>query len=668
MKNIKFLIIISVFLYGCGESATNNDIKVVNFNPFANFKIDDDSLLIIDIDYTNAIDSGFIIPSINQIARGKFAVTFDIVNNSGIAKEFYYKIYYQNESYKFPETHIHSNENFYGSWENTSKTFVATGKIDSDGKTHTINDEIRIVGNPRNETCYFGKNNTQHNQQDIISTIDKIKGDANWYKQIVEKAKNNNISIEKQLELDAIYILNQNTDKDGVNQRWKRNPRVGSYKFLLVLIEKEEYEAKLIPDYIQDISMNFDNTFINPFYYFLYGDGSKLKNVYLSTNNSLKLIAKPNLGSGIYIDKDKLAGRTINKSYYSNECGEDNDLYNKAHFQQFFHDLRSEDIIKNVPLVKDIFNEDYTIDDFENNKLKYTDDKLIVTNVQLTDCPCKTVKSDIENQKIVMINPSTKEGEWKKESVGVKTRHGFTYGKYRSKVKMTELLNKHGVWNGITNAIWLIFQNGEWNNRRTCDNKGYIPKDQYGRDSQRVNSIDYSEIDFEIIKTSRDWPKTSYSEKYNIKPSNNDKKEDIIVACTNWDMACPSPSKFDVGVHTIEYNNETFYLHRWDHWYKALTSKIPANESELFESEYYYFEIEWKPTEIIWRIGPSVDKMKVVGYMNEEYSSIPNNQMLMVFTQEFHLGDWWPLTQFHQNYIPFPQQDYKGEIYEIVIE
>lgn len=672
MKKIIFISLISLIFLSCNKS-----VKVENFNPFSNWEQKNDTIQTIYLDYTDAIDSGFVIPSKNQVKEGTFVVSFDIDNGTDTAKEFYYKIYYQNESYKFPEVNdqdtlvsenLLASENFYGSWENTSKTFVSTGTIES-GKKITIKDEIRIVGNPRNEQRYYGANDYIPTEEEINTIFSNIKNIPEWYAQIVQKSKTNKISVEAQMRIDAIYVLTTQNPQKGINQRWKRNLRVGNYKFMLVVVEKEIIEKNIIPEYIKDISKTDGNRFVNPFYFFLHGEGKKMKGIYLNESNTIKVLAKPDLGSGIFIDSKKLNGKKISTTYYSGKCGESDDIYKKAHFQQFFHNIRSTDNFKNIPVIKDIFKEKYTIEDFENNRQKYTPDKQIDVSVAVTDCPCQTVESDTKNNKIIIRNPGTKENEWRKESVGVKTRHGFTYGKFRAKVKLTRLLNEDGVWNGITNAIWLIFENGSWNNRRqTAPDKGYLPKEQVGRDVPRVRDNDYSEIDFEIVKTSRDWPNSSYSPKRNFVPFNNDKKFDVAVACTNWDLATQEPPKFDVGVHAINYKGEDFLVQRWDHWYKALTSKVPANEKELFGSEYYYFEIDWHPTEIIWRIGPSIDKMKIVGYMNDEYTSIPNNQMLMVFTQEFHLGNWWPMTPFPQDYIPFPKNDYYGEIYEIVIE
>ena len=90
--------------------------------------------------------------------------------------------------------------------------------------------------------------------------------------------------------------------------------------------------------------------------------------------------------------------------------------------------------------------------------------------------------------------------------------------------------------------------------------------------------------------------------------------------------------------------------------------------NKAFKEPYYYYEIEWKPTEIIWRLGPSPDKMRVMGYMNNEYTSIPNNQMKAIVTQEYHYSEWWPPIVWEQGLIPYNKTDIEGKVYEIVVE
>lgn len=625
------------FLCSCNHSQKQSlslnceSFSVQNFNPIANWQIDTADKKSIYIDYDNA-NSGFVIPSVKQLKGGAFTFEFELKNNTSAPQNFYYKIYYQNESYKFEELdsatkqeNPFAEENFYGSWENTAVTFKKA-VINGDNTFHKLQDSFRIVGNPRNDERYI---------------------------------------------------------QDGINNRWERNPRVGKYSFLLVVVT--ENDLATIPPFIQNINLKNNTHFSNPYYYYLFGDGKNLKNsIACKSSTLLKVVAQPNLGNGIYIEDQIFAGTNYDKSHFCTTCGQDSNLYKNAPIQQFINYVDASTKMENIPVIADILKDNYSKMDYNWNKSFYTKDELIPTIIQTTKHPCQTVFSDPKEKKIIIKNPKTEFGEWKKESVGIITRHGFTYGKYRVKVKLTELLNKNNVWNGLTNAIWLITQGGgEWNFRRNCNKEGYMASYWGGHDDKRVPAVDYSEIDFEILKTPPYCPDNAFPPVYknpaddnkNINSWNISLPEeitntdgDITVACTNWDMACWEPQKFGVGCNPLEYKGQTFYTHRWDHWYRALTEKKEESDDELFAGNYYYFEIDWRPTEIIWRIGPDPDKMRVVGYMNDEVTSIPNNQMLLIITQEFHNTKWWPGTPYSQDNLPFPKNDIPGEIYELTIE
>lgn len=629
------LLLFNTLLSSCHKAKDTTPLdcelfSIKEFNPLVNWDEEDNGVKIISLDYTDAMN-GFTLPSMRQLKNGKFEFEFEIKNNTNNPQQFFYKIYYQNESYKFEEVDSLTNkrnelseENFYGSWIEPVE-FKKTEVIEPDNAFHKISDAFTISGNPRNEERYM---------------------------------------------------------QNGTNNRWQRNPRMGNYSFLLVVSAKED--ISLIPEGIRQLNKKENNHFQNPYYYFLHGTGKELKKTIAHKSTiQLKVKAQPNLGGGIYINTSTFSG-TIDTSGYCATCGKDSNLYKNAPIQQFINYVDASTKMDNIPVIADILKDNYSKMDYNWNRNFYTKNELIPTIIQTSKKPCTTVVSDPDEKMIRIKNPKTKYGEWKKESVGIITRHGLTYGKYRVKVKLTELLNKNNVWNGLTNAIWLISQGGgEWNYRRNCNKEGYMASYWGGSNDKRVPAVDYSEIDFEILKTPPYCPdnafppvfKNSKDDKNNINSWNVALPEEITnaddkvtVACTNWDMACWEPEKFGAGCNPISYNGQTFYTHRWDNTYRALTEKKEESDDELFGSDYYYFEIEWKPTEIIWRIGPQPDKMRIVGYMNDKVTSIPNNQMLLIITQEYHNTKWWPGAPYSQDNLPFPLNDIPGEIYELVIE
>lgn len=630
-------------LWSCAGNSSaelKNELFIIrNFNPLTNYNLtidgykNTDSLKHIYMDYTYAMDEGFCIPTVRQLPDGAFVFSFEIKNISAKKQSFYYKLYYQNETYKFPLTidsstvaeHPLAYENFYGSWENTNVQFKRTPALASNDDFITITDTFRILGNPRNEQRYFS---------------------------------------------------------DKGNNRWQRNPRVGEYSFLLVVASQEQ--LKEMPLYVKDINKTNNGVFVNPYFYFLKGAGKQLKNTVITqAAQSLKVVAKPDITKGIYINPTHFDS-TYAKNY-SNTCGQTKELYNSAVFQQFIHYIDATTKTGHIPVIEDVLEDNYSQKDYNWNKQFFTKEELIQTTASTAKYPCESVYADAANKKVVIKNPKTEYGQWVKENVGVITRHGFTYGKHTIKAKMTELLNKNGMWNGLTNAVWLISNsNDPWNARRVCNKEGgYLPNYFDGKDSPRAKTTSYSEIDFEILKTvsycpDYQFPPVYYNALPNKKNVNDwhlpfpeeivNHKNDIVVACTNWDMACWEPENYGVGCQPVNYQDKYFEAHRWDHWYKALTEKVYESDDELFASDYYYFQIDWRPTEIIWRIGPSMDKLRVVGYMSDKITNVPNNQMLLIITQEFHNTRWWPGTPFAQDNTPFPRGDIEGEVYELIIE
>lgn len=669
------IILFTLFLFSC----KNNGLDVEDFDPFSNFQVNNsnDTLIHLNTDLSDAVLNGIEIPTKNQTKSGYFTFQFKVENTSSEIKKYYYKIFYENQNYKFIDTLNFADENFYGSWSEGLYTFKPTRFL-FPGEEIIITDSFKIVGNPRNELKYFGDDPQKYLSVDemIIGKMNYIKTVPDWMGKIILKAKKEGTSVDEQVYLNALWSINyEKGNEKTINNRWKRNPRMGNYEFMLVVTSPEDIGK--IPMEIRDLQLtNTNGKFTNPFGYFLFKEGKDLKNTsVLVSEKKLNISTKMDLGSGIYIDK-----LSINKSGFTTEnfipsCNNTPDLYHRANFQQYFHNIDKDYTVYNVPEIRDVTGDGFTKEEYNEflEKYKNTDNRVKMF-VNTTDCPCKTVKSNVDKKSITMINPAATENNYKKEHVGVSSRIGFTYGKFTAKMKFPKMLSKDNVWNGITNAFWLLYQSeSDWNKRRDCNAEiAYIPKSEPDNNEalkHSQKSINYSEIDFEIIKESQYWPKTSY-QKTNTpyKTDNAGSNDDIMVTCTNWDMACHEPKEFIIGAKEFTSENQKYILHRWDHHYKALSTKVPIKHAEIFEAPYYYFEIEWLIDKIIWKIGPEKDKMKTICVMDTDISSIPNNQMIILFTQEWHNEEWWPTAPYKQNFVPFPKKDIVGEILELTIE
>jgi hypothetical protein len=650
VRSFRFILFVFIVIcYSC-DKQKNITIKVVDTN------IKKEAYI---LDFNNAYQYGFVVPSKKQDSIDVFELTFEIPEQLR-NKELYYKLYYQNESYKFKEAEENNynplaEENFYGSWMDTDISFV---KIDS-GKTQ-VSTSFIIHGNPRNEEKYINENTRKANlnEENVLKTIELIKSDNDWFEQIKRQAKKEKKVFETIIKDVAEHYLSTKM----VNNRWQRNPRVGDYSLMLIVVSKEELSQ--IPDYIKNISKQKDGHFINPFYYFNNGEGKKIKNLAKYYNpNFLKIKASVPLKNGIYIPNFQ---HFESEEYFNQYVNNSEELYKNASFE--YHDTYRADSIRNLPIKTNFETDNFSIADYKANQLKFDSTERISTWLACLKYPGKTFGYNEEEDVVWFKNPKSEEGEMKKEHVGFKTRHGMTYGKYTYKIKMTRLLNNQYVWNGITNAIWMLYDTGgPWNNRRICKGDGYYPY-YITDDSKKQPQTSYSEIDFEILKAAEYWPKYEYKDYENERIEPDSHKDKVMITCTNWDLSCNTPKKFDVGVHQIQYQDLTFDLHRWLSYQNAVTSKVSALDEELFGGEYYYFQIEWKPKEIIWRVGPEKNQLRVVGYMNDEVTSIPNNQMITVFTQEYHYSHWWPNAPFLQEDVPFPLNDLNGKLYSIEIE
>lgn len=647
MKRI-LVFLICLSLFSCKDD--------VNFNPMSNFP--DEKIVALDMDLRNVVNEGIVIPSNSQCDEPGFAFTFNA------KKGQYYKIYYQNESYKFGDNDSLSNENFYGSWEDVS---VGFNKVEESGM---VTDYFRIVGNPRDEKKYYGADLTRNNfnKESVDNVIRSIKNTPEWLASVKEKAVNNGNDLDEQLYLDAIWIINDNKNRGDVNNRFKRNPRVGEYSFMLVVCDEDALNQ--IPEYIQNISLTDENgAYVNPYSYFSKNKNKNVKVVVSDKRLKTRAVITPEYG--VFLDETQIKTNDYTIDNSNPRCSDSEEMYSNALYKQFLSHVSQQYTLRNIPLIKDVVSDEdpYTMKEYEEARTKYDSAQLQYNYPFVTDCLGSTVKLNDDNS-ISLINPGNDDlNDLQKESTGIMTRVGFTYGKFRGKIKFPVMLNEENIWNGLTYAFWLIYQDEHpWNNRRTSTaGGGYVDKNDDTENPVRRHDYHYSEIDIEIVKASRYWPDFYYTENENIATENPMNNNEIMYCCTNWDLATREPVKFASGINKIPYKSKTYEAMRWYDLYKALTIKSPIS-NEFFKEDYYYYEIEWRPNEIIWRVGPSEDKMQVVGYMNDEYTAIPNNQMLCIVTQEYHYSEWWPPIVFEQGLIPYNKSDIEGRVYEIIVE
>jgi len=617
----------------------------------------------LDMDLENAVLEGIVLPSSKQCDLGAFEFSFYTLTK----KYKYYKIYYQNESYKFPDDHELAPENFYGSWEDVSIGF----KPIEHGRTR---DSFRIVGNPRDEKKYYGADLSENSfsEENILSMMESIRKQEAWYNGIVDKAGRNGCTVEEQLYKDALWVLNDKKNQGEVNHRWKRNPRVGEYSFMLVLCDEKGLAE--IPDYVQYIGQTDENgQFVNPYGWFKTHRSKHFK-VVLSPRK-LKTRAVIAVDQGIFIDESKVNQMGYRLDTTSCGCGTDDSLYRKALYEQFFSAVSRQYTLRNIPVIQDVVGDNpYTRAQYEANRNRFDSTELQMNWPVTTETPCQTVRLSDDGSYISLINPGNHDtNNLRKESTGIRTRLGFTYGKFQGKIKFPVMLNQEHVWNGLTYAFWLIYSDEHpWNHRRpSFAGGGYVPKNDDSKDPVRTPYNSYSEIDIEIVKASQYWPIDYYPRDEKVQGKHQEdatQNDEVMFCCTNWDLASPEPKQFSSGIDYIKYDrSHTFETMRWYPTYKALTTRTPM-QNKVFSEEYYYYEIEWKPTEIIWRLGPSPDKMVVMGYMNDAYTCIPNNQMKAIVTQEYHYSEWWPPIVWDQALIPYNESDIEGRVYEIIVE
>ena len=121
LRIIMLLCVFSIVFISCKKEQTSQ------FSCLTNFEGNDTVYL--DMDLENAVIEGIVIPTKKQVENGYFVFEYNVKQS---VKPLFYKIFYQNETYKFDDEDSLNYENFYGSWEDVATEFKqvpANGEI-----------------------------------------------------------------------------------------------------------------------------------------------------------------------------------------------------------------------------------------------------------------------------------------------------------------------------------------------------------------------------------------------------------------------------------------------------------------------------------------------------------------------------------------------------------
>ena len=547
-------------------------------------------------------------------ALALFDCAFSVRNPTG-RDPLYYALFYQNESSAFGAGHPRDDENFYGTWgydEGRAPGFrPLSARAGAAPTAHEAG--VRLRGNPRNEVRYR--------------------------------------------EGPRPYYPDQADGPDDASRfgRWKRPPRMGRYRFLLVVTS----DTAEIDFYARDCHRPQPNGhYLNPFTYFLSHRFARTA-VRLAPEQLHVYMRPPDLGAPLAPrDWATLAAPEQRNS-------------------SFRHGTYGGGRMANVPVVADATSASFTPAAY--NRLKHRfDDSTLTVATEGQDGPTTAVAGA---GRIRLVNPAADPAAPHKYDASVRTVQGFTYGRIRARIRFPQIVNSAGVWTGINPAFWLFSASGEpWN----AFNRDY--GGDFCADAARRTS---AEIDLEIFKSSCHPPRNYADDGYAGRPRHrrnwlrqggafqDEDCDSVTLACNNFDYmrrdvatlvngAAATPPCGPVGNDVpVVYAGQTFRLHR-DGTGPVLSCRAAASARALFGGEAMWYEIEWRPTEIIWRIGPDEQHLRVVAYLNDQYTTVPDVLMHVIIGQH-----WLSTNEYHpyfQEKIPYPAKAVEGEILDFLIE
>ena len=538
----------------------------------------------------------------NQFFEFEFSVEY-----SGNKDRLYYIILYQNESYKYPEIIydstafpsfqgmlFKSGENFYGSWGYENTYGLKSLAVNSISPGQKIKDHFRITSSPKNET----------------------------------------------------------------NKTWLFRPRMGDYKFLLVVSDNPDFRQL---EFLVDPSAKFMNNskivYLSPFYWRnLIGSAMTEHTAVAESSYSLKLKAQINGCESIDASPEK-TGCPFTKR--TNSSSENNVTF---------------DVIPQFSKLDDFTQWDY-------NRGVSTVHRRFLNKVTVDIGREDNVEIDPTTQDILLINRASElkpNGEViaRRDHAGIEYIQQ-TYGKFSAKIEFPKMYTRHHIWKGITNTFWAGSEGfSEFYNSCADPQPAGIPN-RFEHDfeffamNNCTGAQDCYDADKEYDQQWRARARPKPDAKVKLRISNFD------YACSNQvDSFVPLNGSADV---VCPYNGKIYTLCRNCLPGDKGTGKslfVEYTGDEALEDSLYFddgpdvvtvdYSIEWTPTELVFRIND-----EILAYFNSQYTRISNFPMRFIVAQHMFNGinpKPKPWVFHHFQFIPLWTDPIVGRVTEFTIE
>ncbi len=584
----------------------------------------------------------------NEEENEYFKFSFELTNNTSNST-LYYVIFYQNESYKYPElgsTLFHSGSNFYGSWGFDESFNPGLRPIThvAQGNTEDVVGYFRIRGNPRNELKY--------QSQPLKWTDDP----------------------------------NENNDS-GIMGRWRKVPRVGEYKFLIVVTADPDYFSNNHRPYLVNSSDQYRNShYVSPFQWRNLTNSAWTANTAVAESNDVLKIK-------VHQDVNDLGQNILS--------GEDINTHPRLAWEVSIDDHQVINDLKKIPLHRNV--DEYTQLDynwaahfFHQDELK---DVILGTGANSGD----NVTNSVSEGGLLMEVPAVDDCEKEPielEKTAIKYRP-LLYGKYTIKAQIPKLYNEHDIHRGLGYAFWIPPTNTSGYDQQYCQavrsdfdfnlevgvaNEGdkHYPNDDlfpdegtsaYNEKRQNIDAWDTHHYPG-IMPYEADQLWFSFT-------MGGGKREclNIVEQPIGFDQSLLLSYPYSEG------NKGPFLIRRMEERPGPVRqAPLLINTSIVHDDDInielddddgyfsddpgyeYYYQIEWTPYEVIYRMGPSLTDLTVWAWYPCKHMAISNVYGSFSVDLKYFNSKAEAYYRHAAQFIPIPSNSIYARVKEVIIE